>query len=143
MCARLGVGVQFSAPYAQHLLGKAERPRRTIPDNTSAMLHTMYDPNSMWSCTVGTIVILRNRTFCRAVRPIGGVPLTMLTSTTPDASKFRVFTKVPDSYVARWTKRRSAASWSVILMTLQVTVYASMLHAASLHQYMLSFMRRL
>jgi hypothetical protein len=26
MCARLGVGVMFSAPYAQHMLGKAERP---------------------------------------------------------------------------------------------------------------------
>jgi hypothetical protein len=26
MCARLGVGVQFSASYAHHMLGKAERP---------------------------------------------------------------------------------------------------------------------
>jgi hypothetical protein len=26
MCARLGVGVQFSAPYSYHMLGKAERP---------------------------------------------------------------------------------------------------------------------
>jgi hypothetical protein len=26
MCARLGVGVQVSAPYAHHMLGKAERP---------------------------------------------------------------------------------------------------------------------
>jgi hypothetical protein len=30
MCARMGVGVQFSAPYAQYILGKAERPRRTL-----------------------------------------------------------------------------------------------------------------
>jgi transposase InsO family protein len=30
MCARMGVGVQFSAPYARHMLGKAERPWRTI-----------------------------------------------------------------------------------------------------------------
>jgi hypothetical protein len=33
MCAGLGVGVQFSAPYAHHMLGKAERPWRTIRDN--------------------------------------------------------------------------------------------------------------
>jgi hypothetical protein len=26
MCARLGVGVQFSAPYVHHMLGKYERP---------------------------------------------------------------------------------------------------------------------
>jgi hypothetical protein len=26
MCAHLGVGVRFSAPYAHHMLGKAERP---------------------------------------------------------------------------------------------------------------------
>jgi hypothetical protein len=26
MCAHLGVGVQFSAPYAHHMLGKAEHP---------------------------------------------------------------------------------------------------------------------
>jgi hypothetical protein len=26
MCARLGVGVQLFAPYAHHMLGKAERP---------------------------------------------------------------------------------------------------------------------
>jgi hypothetical protein len=33
MCARLGVGVQFSAPYAHRML---ERPWRTIRDNASA-----------------------------------------------------------------------------------------------------------
>jgi hypothetical protein len=26
MCARMGIGVQLSAPYAHHMLGKAERP---------------------------------------------------------------------------------------------------------------------
>jgi hypothetical protein len=30
MCTCLGVGVQSSAPYAHHMLGKAERPWRTI-----------------------------------------------------------------------------------------------------------------
>jgi hypothetical protein len=48
MYARLGVGVQFSAPYAHHMLGKAERPWRTMRDNASAMLHIMAVPNSMW-----------------------------------------------------------------------------------------------
>jgi hypothetical protein len=43
MCAHLGVGVQFSAPYAHHMLGKAKRPWRTIRDNASAMLHTMAE----------------------------------------------------------------------------------------------------
>jgi hypothetical protein len=101
MCAQLGVGVQFSAPYAHHMLGKAERPWRTIRDNASAMLHSMAVPNSMWSCAVSTVVYLRNRTYSRSVGPTGGIPLTLLTSSVPDASKFRVFgctvfAKVPD-----------------------------------------------
>jgi hypothetical protein len=45
----------------------------------------------MWSCAVNTVVYLRNRTFTRAVGPSVGVPLTLLTSARPDASKFRVF----------------------------------------------------
>jgi hypothetical protein len=101
MCAHLGVGVQFSAPYAHHMLGKAERPWRTIRDNASAMLHNMAAPNSMWSCVVSTFLYLRNRTYNRLVGPNGGVPLTLLTSSVPDASKFRVFgcavfAKVPE-----------------------------------------------
>jgi hypothetical protein len=101
MCAHLGVGVQFSAPYAHHMLGKAERPWRTIQDNSSKMLHSMAVPNSMWSCVVSTVVYLRNRTYSRYVGPKGGTPLTLLTSSVPDASKFRVFgcavlAKVPD-----------------------------------------------
>jgi hypothetical protein len=101
MCARLGVGVQLSAPYAHHMLGKAERPWRTIRNNASAMLHSMAVPNSMWSCAFNTVVFLRNRTFTRSVGLIGGVPLNLLTSSVLDASKFRVcgcdvFTKVQD-----------------------------------------------
>jgi hypothetical protein len=38
MCARLGVGGQFSAPYAHDMLGKAERPWRTIQDSASVMM---------------------------------------------------------------------------------------------------------
>jgi transposase InsO family protein len=30
MCTRLGCSTQFSAPYAHHMLGKAERPWRTL-----------------------------------------------------------------------------------------------------------------
>jgi hypothetical protein len=46
-------------------------------------------------------VYLRNRTYNRSVGLTGGVPLTLLTSSAPDASKFRVFgckvfAKVPD-----------------------------------------------
>jgi hypothetical protein len=101
MCAHLGVGVQFSAPYAHHVLGKAECPWRTIRDNKSAILHSMAVPNSMWSCAVSTVVYLRNRTYIRSVGPSGGIPLALLTSSVPDASKFRVFgcavfAKVPD-----------------------------------------------
>jgi hypothetical protein len=47
MRARMGVGVQFSAPYARHMLGKAERPWRTIRDNATAMLHSMAVPSFM------------------------------------------------------------------------------------------------
>jgi hypothetical protein len=93
--------MQFSAPYAHHILGKAERPWRTIWDNACAMMHSMSVPNAMWSCAVSTIVDLRNRTFSRAVGPSGGVHLTLLTQVEPDASEFRVFgctvfAKVPD-----------------------------------------------
>jgi transposase InsO family protein len=47
MCGRLGFGIQFSAPYARHVLGKAERPWRTIRNNAYAMMHTMSVPNAM------------------------------------------------------------------------------------------------
>jgi transposase InsO family protein len=102
MCARMGVGIQFSAPYAHHMIGKAERPWRTIRNNESAMLHSMAVPNFMWSCVVSTVLYLRNRTYTRSVGLTGGVPLTLLTSSPPDASKFirvfgcTVFAKVPD-----------------------------------------------
>jgi hypothetical protein len=44
---------------------------------------------------------LRNRRYNRSVGLTGGIPLTLLTSSVPDASKFRVFqctvfAKVPD-----------------------------------------------
>jgi hypothetical protein len=101
MCGRLGVGFQFSVPYAHHMLGKAEHPWRTIRDNAYAMMHIMLVLNAMWSCAVNTIVFLRNRTFSRVVGLSGGVPLTLLTQVEPDASKFRVFgwavfAEVPD-----------------------------------------------
>jgi hypothetical protein len=97
----MGVGAQFSAPYAHHMLGKAERSWRTIWDNASTMLHIMAVPNFMWSCVVGTVVYLHNRTYNHSVGLTGGVPLTLLTSSAPDASQFRVFgctvfAKVPD-----------------------------------------------
>jgi hypothetical protein len=87
----MGVGVQFTAPYAHHMLGKAERPWRTIQDNASAMLHSMTVPNSMWSCVVSTGVYLCNRAYIRSVGLTGGIPLTLLTSSVHDASKIRVF----------------------------------------------------
>jgi hypothetical protein len=101
ICARLGVGVYFSAPYTHHMLGKAEHPWRTIRDNAYGMLHSMAVPNSMWSCGVNTVVYLHNRTYNRSVGPTGGIPLTLLTALVPGASKFRVFgcdvfAKVPD-----------------------------------------------
>jgi transposase InsO family protein len=89
MCARLGVEEQFSAPYAHHMLGKAERPWRTIRD--IAMLQSMAVLNSMWSCAVSSVVYLRNRTYNHLVGLNGGIPLTLLTSSVPDAPKFRVF----------------------------------------------------
>jgi hypothetical protein len=55
------------------------------------MMNITPVPNSIWSCAVSTIVHLYKRTLSRAVGSSSGVPLTLLTSTTPDASKFRVF----------------------------------------------------
>jgi transposase InsO family protein len=91
MCTRLGFSTQFSAPYAHHMLGKAERPWRTLRDCASSMLHAMFVPNNMWSCAIGTVVHLRNRTYSRVVGPSGGVPVTLLSGAVPDASVFRVF----------------------------------------------------
>jgi hypothetical protein len=101
MYARLGVGVQFSAPYAHHMLGKAERTWRTIRDNAYAMLHSVAVPNSRWSCAVSALVFFRNRTYNRSVGLTSGIPLTLHTSSVPGASKFHVFgcavsAKVPD-----------------------------------------------
>jgi hypothetical protein len=73
------------------MLGKAERPWRTIRDNAYAMLHSMSVPNSMRSCAINTVVCLRNRTYIRSVGLTGRIPLTLLTSSVSDASKFRVF----------------------------------------------------
>jgi hypothetical protein len=75
----MGFGVQFSARYAHHMLGKTERPWRTIRDNASSMLHSMAVPNFMWSCAIGTVVYLRNRTYNRSMGLTGGVPLTLQT----------------------------------------------------------------
>jgi hypothetical protein len=65
------------------------------------MLHSMAVSNFMWSCDVRTVVYLRNRTYNRHVGLTGGVPLTLLTSSASNASKFRVFgstvfAEVPD-----------------------------------------------
>jgi hypothetical protein len=122
MSARLGVGVQFSAPFAHHMLGKAERPWRTLRDNASAMLHGMAAPNYRWSCVVSTVVYLRNRTCNRSVGLTGGIPLTLLTSSAPDASKFRVFgcavfAKVPDKLRRKLGEKHFVASWSAIRLT--------------------------
>jgi hypothetical protein len=83
------------------MLVKDERPWRTLRDKGCALPHGMSVPNSMWSCAINTVVYLRSRMFSRAVGAFGGVPLTLLTSQAPDASKFRVFgcivfAKVPD-----------------------------------------------
>jgi hypothetical protein len=86
ICGRLGVGVQFSAPYAHHMLGKAERPWCTIRDDVFAMMHSISVPNSMWLCAVSTVVYLRNRGFICVVSLSRGVMVTLLTSNASDAS---------------------------------------------------------
>jgi hypothetical protein len=92
MCTRLGFSTQFSAPYAHHMLGKAERPWRALRDCASSMLHAIYVCNSMWSCAINKVMYLRNRTYSRVVGPSGRVPLTLLiTGTVRDAYAFRVF----------------------------------------------------
>jgi hypothetical protein len=74
------------------MLIKVERPWLTIRDSASAMMHRMSVPNSMWSCAVSTVVYLHDRTFSRAFISLsGGIPITLLVSNAPDASKFRVF----------------------------------------------------
>jgi hypothetical protein len=106
MCTRLGLSTQLSAPYAHHMLGKAERPWRTLRDCASSMLHAMFVPNNMWSCAIRTVVHIRNRTFSRAFGLSRGLPLTLLAGAVPDASTFRmfgcaVFAKVPDNLIRK------------------------------------------
>jgi hypothetical protein len=146
MCTHLGVGVQFPAPYAHHILGKAERPWRTIRDNASAMLHNMAVPNSMWSCAVSTVVYLRNRTYNRSVGPNGGILLTLLTLSVRDASKFRVFgcavfAKVPDKLHRKLSEKAFRGVWLATPMTHPGTVCTTRRHAASPLPSMLSFMK--
>jgi hypothetical protein len=128
MCARMGVGVQLSAPYAHHMLGKAERSWRTIRDNATAMLHSMAVPNSMWSCVVTTVVYLRNRTYNRSVGLTGGVPLTLLPSSArPTPPNFAYSDapsspRCPTSCVVNLAKKRSGASWLATHLTPMATV---------------------
>jgi hypothetical protein len=80
MCSHQGVGVHYPATYAHNMLGKAEPPWRTIQNNTSAVMHSMSVPSSMWYCAVNIGVHLSNRTFSRAVGIlVGGVSVTLLT----------------------------------------------------------------
>jgi hypothetical protein len=102
MCANLGVGTQFSASYAHHMLGKVERLWDTNHDCDYASMHIMPVPMSMWSCAMSTAVHLRNRIFSGAVSTCGGVSFTLLTPASPDASGFHMFgctafAKVPDA----------------------------------------------
>jgi hypothetical protein len=102
VCTRMGFNTKFFAPYPHHMLGKAERPWRTLRDSASSILHAMSVPSSMWACAISTVVHLRNRTYTRVVGPSGGVSLTCLTAIVLDASAFRafgctVFAKVPDN----------------------------------------------
>jgi hypothetical protein len=106
MGGRLGVGIQYSAPYAHHMLGKAERPWRTLRDSAYALLHGMSVPNSMWSCAISTVVYLRDRMCSRVVGASSGVPLTLLTSQAPDASKFRVFGYIVFAHVPDKLRRK-------------------------------------
>jgi hypothetical protein len=76
------------------MLGKAKRPWRTLKDNASPVLHNMSVPNSMCSCAINIVVYLCNRAFGLADGLSGGVPLTLLASHEPNASKFRVFGRI-------------------------------------------------
>jgi hypothetical protein len=51
MCGKMGVGIQFSAPYAHHMLwlNAVERPLHTLKDSAFAMMHNIPVPNKMRS----------------------------------------------------------------------------------------------
>jgi hypothetical protein len=78
------------------MLGKAERPLRTLIDNASALLHNMSVPNSMWSCAMSTVVYLRNRTFSRAVG-VSGVSLGIDDIIRTISTHFAVFSEIPNA----------------------------------------------
>jgi hypothetical protein len=117
MCGRMGIDVQFSAPYAHYMLGKEERPWRTRRDNAYVMMHNMYVLNSMCSCAVNTGVYLRNSTFSRAVGPSGGVPLTRMIVAKLNTFKFRAFncTVFPKARKKLRRKLDKKKFWSVVV----------------------------
>jgi hypothetical protein len=85
MCTSLGFSTHFSAPYAHHMLGKAERLWGTLRDYASSMLHAMCVPTSM--CRVRSTPL-----YTYATAPSAELSaLTLLTGTVHDASTFRVF----------------------------------------------------
>jgi hypothetical protein len=146
MCSRLGVGVQFFASYAHHMLGKAERPWRTIRDNDFAMLHSKAVPNSMWSCAVNTVVYLHNRTPSRS--PPRSAPQAAFLShslrrrclTHPSSASSGALSspKCQSSCVVNSMKKRFAASWLAARLTPRGTACTAQKLVASPPPSMLS-----
>jgi hypothetical protein len=132
MCGRLSVGVQYSATYAHYMLGKAERPWRTLRDSAFAILHGMSFPISMQSCAISTVVYLRN------VQPRGGCLVafpsrssrrkrpTPPSSVSSDALSSPRFQK---SSVATLGRKRFAASWLATHFTPKGIASTTLLHA--------------
>jgi hypothetical protein len=89
MCAKLGVGTQFSAPYAHHMLGLTERPWCTIRVGVLALFYGMSVPMFMWSCAMSTVMHVAS--FIRHVGTSGGGPLTLITPAFPKALALRAF----------------------------------------------------
>jgi hypothetical protein len=116
MRVRLGVGEQISASYAHHMLGKAERPWRTLRDNASAMLRDMAVPNSIWSCVVSTVVYLR-----KSVSPVVFPSPTLWhrrqTRRRSAPSGAPSSPKCPTMCVGNSAKKRFVAPWSAIRLT--------------------------
>jgi hypothetical protein len=74
--AKLGVLTHFSAPYAHDMLGKAERPWRTIRECEFSKSFTIPVSTSMWSSGMRTTMYLCKCTFSRTFGTCGGVLLT-------------------------------------------------------------------
>jgi hypothetical protein len=143
MCARLGVGVQFSAPHAHNMLGKAERPFVTM--RRPCFIACLSPIRCGRTRSVMLCISATAHSVARLVPPVAprspsSRPRrpTLISSVYSGALSLR---RCLTNSAAKWAKWHSEGSWSAIQLELKGNESTILSHAASPHQSMLSFRR--